>query len=143
MAGLDVPGNLDQAFGEFGAAARRHHPSDDAAAEDIEDRREVEVDPLDGPKQFGDAPTPELVERGGRQCGLPVGRMSESIRAYAREVAEIVRESAPRSEAGRGKAEGGHFPAVADEEEARSEDGVVPGFAFESGDFGEFGEPRR
>lgn len=42
---------------------------------------------------------------------------------------------------GRGKAESGHFLGVADEEEAGGEDGVVPGFAFEGRDFGEFGKP--
>ena len=43
--------------------------------------------------------------------------------------------------AGRGKAEGGHFLGVANEEEAGGEDRVVPSFAFEGGYFREFCEP--
>ena len=71
-------------LGQFGAFARRHHPADDVAAEDVEDDVEVEVGPLGRAAQLGDVPTPKLVGRGGQQLRLLIRRMGELIAALAR-----------------------------------------------------------
>ena len=49
---------LDELPGEFGSFARRHHPTDDVAAEDVQDHVEIEVGPLYGTTQLGDVPAP-------------------------------------------------------------------------------------
>ena len=74
----------DELLGQFFALPIGNHPSDDVTAEDVEDRIEVEVGPLGRPQQFGDIPSPELVGTGGQQLGLLVGRMGESVAAFAR-----------------------------------------------------------
>ena len=82
--------------------------------------------------------------RMGYQCGAVLGMSGSGGKAKIVRAGDCggEREKALRLlAAGRGKAEGGHFLGVADEEEAGGEDWVVPGFAFEGGDFGEFGEP--
>ena len=66
-------------LGQCGAFARRHHPADHVAAEDVEDDVEVEVGPLGGTAQFGDVPAPQLVGRGGQQLRLLVLGMGELI----------------------------------------------------------------
>ena len=70
-------------LGQFGAFARRHHPADDVAAEDVEDDVEIEVGPLGRAAQLGDVPTPKLIGRGGQQFRLLILRMDELIAALA------------------------------------------------------------
>src|SRR5271170_130739 len=52
---------FDQLARQFGALARRHHPTDDVTAEDIEDDVEIKIVPLGGAAQLGNIPTPELI----------------------------------------------------------------------------------
>ena len=75
---------LDELAGQCGAFARRHHPADDVAAEDVENDVEVKVGPLGGTAQFGDVPTPQPIGRGGQQLRFLVLGMSELIAAFAR-----------------------------------------------------------
>jgi hypothetical protein len=77
--GEAVAGLADQAFGQFGALLIGEHPSDDVAAEDIEDHIKIEVGPLDRAAEFGDIPTPELVGSGGKEFRFAVWRMNELI----------------------------------------------------------------
>ena len=64
LAGRDVlrvAGVLDEPLGQFGAFAVGDHPTDDVAAEDIQDDVEVVGGPLHRAAQLGDVPTPQLV----------------------------------------------------------------------------------
>ncbi len=62
----------DQLLGEFAGFARRDHPTDDVAAEDVEDHVEVEAGPLRRASEFGDIPTPDLLGPRRQQFGLDV-----------------------------------------------------------------------
>src|SRR5689334_8057362 len=76
-------GFFDELLGQFGAFPRCNHPTNDVAAEHVQDDVEIEVGPLDRTQQFGDVPTPELVRSGGQQLGPVVGRMDELIAPFA------------------------------------------------------------
>ena len=60
-------GVRDQALGQRGALARREHPADHVAAEDVEDDVEIEIRPLGGAQELRDVPAPDLVGPGRQQ----------------------------------------------------------------------------
>jgi hypothetical protein len=62
----------DQSLGEDGALARREHPPDDVATEDVEDHIEIEVGPLGWPEELGDVPAPDFIGARGQQLGRGV-----------------------------------------------------------------------
>ena len=79
LAGRDpvgAGGMADEPVGQLGGLPVGDHPSDDTAAEDVEDHIEEEVDPLGGPLELGDVPRPELVGGGGQEFGAGVAGMS-------------------------------------------------------------------
>jgi hypothetical protein len=73
---------VDQAFGEFSAFAAGDHPTDDKAAEDIEDDVEIEIGPFGGAMEFGEIPRPELVGSGGEEFRFGIGGMAELVATF-------------------------------------------------------------
>src|SRR5689334_14957248 len=61
-----------------------NHPTNNIAAEDIEDDVQVKVGPLGRSAQLGDVPTPQLIRGGGQQFRLLISRMDELVAALAR-----------------------------------------------------------
>ena len=64
---LPGAGLADQCLGQRSRLPRGHHPTNDIAAEHVEDDVEIEVAPLHRPLQFRDIPGPQLVGAGGQQ----------------------------------------------------------------------------
>ena len=64
---LPGAGLADQCLGQRSRLPRGYHPTNDIAAEHVEDDVEIEVAPLHRPLQFRDIPGPELVGAGGQQ----------------------------------------------------------------------------
>jgi len=62
----------NEELGERGGFALGNHPSDDVAAEDIEDDVQVEAGPFGRALQLGDVPTPNLAGPDRQQFGLGV-----------------------------------------------------------------------
>ena len=75
---------FEEPLGQFGALARRDHPADDVAAEDIEDDVQVEAGQLGRAEQLGDAPAPELIGSGRQQFRLLIRRVRELVAALPR-----------------------------------------------------------
>ncbi len=80
-----VPGDdvLKQLLEQAGVFGVRDTPSDDAAAEDVDDDVEIKVGPLNGAHQLCDVPGPHLVGAGGQQFGFGVDRMATLSAALA------------------------------------------------------------
>src|ERR1700738_5303849 len=72
-------GVIQQRREQFGAFSVGDTPTDDAAAENVDDDVEVEVGPFGGPHQLGDVPGPDLVGRLRQQLGLFVDRMPQLL----------------------------------------------------------------
>ncbi|SPE23403.1 hypothetical protein SBA2_1230004 [Acidobacteriia bacterium SbA2] len=80
---LRVTGMLDEPFGQLGAFAVGDHPTDDVAAEDVQDDIKMISGPFHRTAQLGDVPTPQLIGLSGQQLRLLIGRMGELIPALA------------------------------------------------------------
>ena len=73
---LFVDGIGDQLLGEFRGFPVGDHPTDDVAAENIEDHVQVKVRPLDRPLQFRNIPAPDFVRPDREQFGLGIHGMT-------------------------------------------------------------------
>jgi hypothetical protein len=73
----------DELFGQGGGRARRDHPADHVAAEDIDDHVAVEVSPLGWPLELGDVPGPQLIGTGGQPFGLGVLGVTPHVASFA------------------------------------------------------------
>ena len=72
-------GIVKQGLEKGGVFSVGHTPADDAAAEDIEDDRQIEIRPFGRSHQLGDIPRPDLIGRFGQQLGLLVDGMAELV----------------------------------------------------------------
>jgi hypothetical protein len=60
----------------LGSFPMSDHPTDDVAAENIEDHVQVKARPLGRPLQLGNVPTPDFIGTDREQLGLRVHRVT-------------------------------------------------------------------
>ena len=71
----------DQRLGHRGGLPFLHGPADAVAAEDVEDRVEVEAAPPRRALQLRDVPRPDLVGALGQELGSRIGGVGELVAA--------------------------------------------------------------